>query len=366
MHFNEGIIDVHVHTHGGMGTDNFIRNAVDHLSASGLDAVNLICVKHGRSACMTEADALLVKTMFPDKFSVLGNPTFRIPEFGTGPEGLANQVQDFLDAGIDGVKLGDGNTIWALGDEKHDPMFRVLEENGVPVLYHVGGFAYHPARRTWQKNPFPVENPPFLIHQPGKDDDMPSHYIPEIDQMNELKFAEVERLLARHPDLHLILPHTYFRANNLDALAHFLDAHPAVCVDMTPCSQIYYYMSQDPKKSREFLCDYRKRVLFGTDNDTESDPMQHIILMRAFFETDEVMFASKWGFDIQGILLPKEVREDIYRNNYLRLFPRRKPDPGKAAAYCEKLYEILGALCETPEPNREEVLECAKRLSAMR
>ena len=98
MKLNEGIIDVHVHAHGGCTVDGFLRNALDHISAAGVDKENLLCVKHGRSACVTEPNAILAKALYPDKFSVMGNPTFVIEEFGTDAAGAAAQVQDFLDA----------------------------------------------------------------------------------------------------------------------------------------------------------------------------------------------------------------------------------------------------------------------------
>ncbi len=364
MRFNEEIIDVHVHTHGGNGVDGFLRGTIDNFNASGLLMENFLCVKHGPSACMTEPEALLAKAVWPGKFSVLGNPTFTIHEgFDASPEGAAEQVQDFIDSGMDGVKLADvnGGIGTPLDSPIFDPMFSTLEKNDAVILYHVGGWAELPARRVFLKNHNEVENPPFLFYHPGIDDDKPARYMQEIADANEKKYAEIENLLSRHPDVKLILPHTYHMAKDLDRLAAFLDRHPNVNIDMTPGPQLYWYMSQDPAKSREFLGDYRKRVLFGTDNTMEQDPMTHIILERMFFETDEEYFAAAWGFDLHGIGLQKEVRDDIYRNNYLRLFPRKDVNPEKAAEYCEKIYDTIRQIPEMPEDNAGEVLECAKR-----
>ena len=68
MRFNQGIVDVHVHVHGGCGVDNFLRNTRDHISTSGVDMENLLCVKTGPSACITETQALLAKAVYPGKF----------------------------------------------------------------------------------------------------------------------------------------------------------------------------------------------------------------------------------------------------------------------------------------------------------
>lgn len=367
MRFNTGIMDVHVHAHGGCTVDGFLRNAASHLSASGLDAENLLCVKHGRSACVTEPNALLAKALYPGRFNVLGNPTFGIPEFGTDKEGLAAQVQDMIDAGIDGVKMADVNGEGRpLDHPDFDPIFHTLEKNSAPMIYHVGGFALSPRKQAFVKNHFQVENPPFLTYQGSADDDREESFNQSIQDANAVKFGQMENVLERHPNLRLILPHTYFHADNLDGLAAFLKRHPNVCVDLTPCDQIYYYLSQDPKKSRDFICEYSRRILFGTDNTIELDPLTVIILIRSFLETDEKFFSAGWGFDIQGIGLPKEVLQDLYKNNYERLFSREKVNTKRAAEYCDKVYDIIRKLDEMPQENKLEAAECAKRLRGMK
>ena len=365
MKFNTGIIDVHVHAHGGCMVDGFLRNALDHVSAAGIDKENLLCVKHGRSACQTEAVALLAKVLYPDKFSVLGNPTFMIPEFGIDAEGAAAQVQDFIDAGIDGVKMADANADGRpLDHEIFDPMFSVLEKTGAPIIYHIGTYAYQPYRHTFVKNHNAVENPPFLTYQAGVDDDRPESFNEEIQRQNLIKFAQLENILTKHPDLHFIAPHMLCHADDLDDLARIMDAHKNLCIDITPCDQIYYYFSQDTARARDFIGTYKDRILFGTDNTIELDPFYTIALMRAFLETDEKIFSVNWGFDLKGIALPKDVLSLIYRENYNRLFKNEAVNKEKAAAYCDKLYDIISKLTETPKDNLEEVRECAKRIRA--
>ncbi|MDD6678792.1 MAG: amidohydrolase family protein [Firmicutes bacterium] len=366
MGFNHGIIDGHVHTHGGFGVDGYLRNVTDHLSASGLDGENLICVKHGRSACITEADALVARAMFPHQYTIYGHPVFLIPGFDGTPEGVARQAKDMLEAGFDGIKLADGN-----GGEKEpldsgifDPLFSTLEHYDAPLLYHVATTPVFPPRRTFQKNRFPVENPPFLLYQKGIDDDHPARDgLPR--EILHRKFAEMDRILARHPKLKLTLPHFYFMSDDLDRLSAFLDSHPRVNIDLTPCPEIYYNLSRNPGKSREFLCDYRNRVNFGTDNDTSSDPLVPIMLMRRFLETDDTFFAVRWGFDMTGVKLPREVLADIYRNTFLSIQREHRLDSGKAADYCEKIYDTVKDFTELPEENKQEVLECARRLRSL-
>ena len=371
MRFNHGIIDNHVHAHGGCGVDAFLRNASDHLSASGLDAENLLCVKHASSACITEAEALLAKAVYHGKFTVYGNPTFLIDGFDTTPDGVGQQVREFYEAGIDGVKLGDGNGGIGvpLDSPIFDPMYTALEETGMPMLYHVGHDAYIPARRVFQKNRYPVANPPFLIYKEGVDDDQPEGMrtappgIPMIT--NEEKWAQMENILSRHPKVNLTFAHTYFMSDNLDRLAQVFDRHENVKIDLTPCYQIYYYFSKNPKKVRDFMGTYRDRILFGTDNEMELDPITVINLIRQALETDETFFSVRWGFDVQGLGLPKDVLEDIYKNNFLRIQTGKPFSPRKAASFCEHLYETVRIFEDLPEANKEEVAECARRLAKM-
>ena len=366
MGFNHGIIDGHVHTHGGFGVDGYLRNVTDHLSASGLDGENLICVKHGRSACITEADALVARALYPDKFTIYGHPVFLIPGFDGTPEGVAQQVRDMLDAGFNGIKLADGNggKDEPLDSAIFDPMFSAIEAANAPLLYHVATTPVFPPRRAFQKNHFPVENPPSLMYRKGIDDDHPARDGLPREILNR-KFAEMDRILARHPSLKLTLPHFYFMSDDTDRLAAFLDSHPAVNIDITPCAEIYYNLSQNPQKSRDFLCAYSKRVNFGTDNDTSSDPMAHIMLIRQFLETDDTFYAVRWGFDVKGVKLPQEVLDDIYHNTFRSVQRAYTFDTKKAADYCEKIYDTVKDFDELPAENKEEVLDCAKRLRAM-
>lgn len=363
MGLQQGIFDGHVHTHGGFGVDGFLRNVTDHLSAGGLDGENLICVKHGRSACITEADALVAKALYPDRFTIYGHPAFLISGFDGSPEGVARQTADMLDAGFDGIKLADGNggENVPLDSEIFDPLFSELEKKNAPLLYHVATTPDFPPRRTFQKNHFPVENPPFLQYQKGVDDDVPAHPgLPR--EILYRKFGEIDRILARHPKLKLTLPHFYFMSDDLTRLSAFLDSHPRVNIDLTPCPEIYYNLSQYPDKARDFLCTYRSRVNFGTDNDTSSDPLVPIILIRQFLETGDTFFAARWGFDVTGVNLPHDVLADIYKNTFLSVQREHTLRGNAAGEYCEKLYETVKDFPELPAPNKDEILDCARRL----
>ena len=95
MRFNHGMIDAHVHGHGGPGVDQFLRNAHDHYLASGLDAECILSVRHGRSGCITDAEALLMKYEMPDWFKIYCNPAWRIEGFDGLLAAYAERIRDY-------------------------------------------------------------------------------------------------------------------------------------------------------------------------------------------------------------------------------------------------------------------------------
>jgi hypothetical protein len=154
-------------------------------------------------------------------------------------------------------------------------------------------------------------------------------------------------------------------SNDLDRLADFLNRHPLINVDLTPCNEIYYFLSQDPKRSRDFICEYSDRIIFGTDNTVELAPMETLINMRRFLEGDEKFYAPQWGFDVQGIELPREVLTKIYSTNFRARGETKPLNPKKAAEYCDFLYDLVRDFEEMGDTAKEDVLECARRFRAM-
>ncbi len=368
MRFNHGIIDAHVHGHGGPGVDQFLRNAHDHYMASGLDMECILSVRHGRSGCITDAEALLMKAEMPDWFRIYCNPAWRIEGFDGSPEGVREQIRLLTEAGSDGVKLGDGESGFDVtrDDPMYDPLFTYCEENNVPVLYHVGGAVTIPARRVIQKSHEFVEGPPWLRYTEGVDDDKPAKDNVPLKVM-ENKWDEVDRMLQKHPRLKVTFAHFLFLYEHFDRLSALFDKYPCMKVDLTPCFDIYYSLSKHPEKAREFICDYKDRFIFGTDNEMEQDPIPHLIYQRAFLETDEPFFSIKWGVDLHGIRLPEDVLKLIYKNNYLeRVDMGRKVDPVKAAEYADWLYDTVRDFPELPETHKAQVREVAARFRAMR
>ena len=84
---------------------------------------------------------------------------------------------------------------------------------------------------------------------------------------------------------------------------------------------MYDSFSDAPDAARAFFLHYSKRILFGTDNtgnaadqegeDYVSRSAGVIRSVREFLETEHTM--SSWGASLNGIALPYDTANDIYR-----------------------------------------------------
>ncbi len=147
-------------------------------------------------------------------------------------------------------------------------------------------------------------------------------------------YAEVDNILARHPNLKIIFAHFYFLSRNLERASRFLDLHPAVCFDLAPHIDMYHDFSRDLEMARAFFVRHQDRIIYGTDTDTRAlarGPqgvrfMQSIPqLIRSFLERGDA-FTMNDGTRYQGLGLPRDVLEKIYATNFERMVgttPRR-------------------------------------------
>jgi predicted TIM-barrel fold metal-dependent hydrolase len=101
-----------------------------------------------------------------------------------------------------------------------------------------------------------------------------------------------------------------------------LDRHPNFHCDI---AARIAELGRQPYSARAFLIRWQDRVLFGTD--MAPDPAWYAVYYR-FLETFDESFAydvdgppSQGRWPINGLGLPPEVMEKIYRANALRLIP---------------------------------------------
>jgi hypothetical protein len=152
---------------------------------------------------------------------------------------------------------------------------------------------------------------------------MHPEYPSYVDQVNA-----VENLLEEHPDLKFIGCHLGSLEWDVDELAVRLEKFPNMAVDMAArICHLQYQSVKDRKKVRDFCIKYQDRLLYGTDlGDNGSNNREELEKQMSetwlddwkYFTSDDVMTSEMFKGSFEGLQLPKEVINKIYRENAIR------------------------------------------------
>jgi len=338
------IVDCHVHLRGPEGLDGLVRNA----EAAGLARMNLVCTYHDREVGRSPG-GLLAKARHPDFFYVFPGLDHAAHFSGGEVEtpSLAEQAERLAALGADGIKLIETKpTHRAMVDLPIDgdyyvDFFARVEELSLPLLWHVAD-----PEEFWD----PATTPRWAAERGwGYDESFIA---------KETLYAEVGRVLARHPGLKIIFPHFYFLSADLERAAALLDAHPGVHLDLAPGIELLYNLSRRPEAAREFFVRHAERIIFGTDIDSEQtgpEARARAGIVQRFLETGDVfreppeadfLLGGPEGGEIRGLSLPGEALEAIYHRNFERIAGARpRPlDRAAARAECERMARETDAL----------------------
>jgi predicted TIM-barrel fold metal-dependent hydrolase len=298
------IIDCHTHAFGG--NLEALRGLIALREAWNFQGVNILSLMAlGATRLTDNLLCLAFKGFLPGKAYAFGGLSH--PPAGTGgvdPD-FRDQVERLMALGFDGLKLIEGKptvrklTGIALDSPLYDGMYSLLAERGFPVLFHVAD-----PETFWNE-----QTVPGFARAEGwfyGDGTFPPY---------RRSYDEVFRVLEKHPRLSVIFAHFFFLSGCLDRAAEVLERWPGVSFDLTPGSEMYEAFSKAPEAWREFFIRYRKRILFGTDNDY-GDALNVITNVRRFLESRDVF--TGWGMTIRGLGLPPDVLADIYHGNFLR------------------------------------------------
>jgi predicted TIM-barrel fold metal-dependent hydrolase len=250
------------------------------------------------------------------------------------PETIAAQVATLKRIGFDGLKFVEGKPTvrkvipLTFDGPEYAGLWTALEEEDLPVVFHVAD-----PEEFWNED---------LCPDWARDHGW--FYGDGTYPSKESLYAEVDRVLERHPGLKLILAHFYFLSADLARAGDFLDAHPNVCFDLTPGIEMYVHFARDLQTARDFFVQYQDRLVYGTDIGASAtlrdesqgldmdDSLGRTWIVRSFLETDDVFDSPEsmrhgLGMDVRnlhGIALPSDALEKIYRANLARMFG---PDP---------------------------------------
>lgn len=325
--------------------------------ATDLNQMNLVSIQKEAEG-QGLAQSLYMKAMYPERFFVSAglNHAEKLTAGEVSTPRLAEQVDEFVAMGCDGIKMIEGKpTSRQKMDVPVDALYFAeywarVEELGLPIVWHVND-----PEEFWDPDTLPD-------WAQARD----WGYGPD-DVTKEQLYAEVDNVLARYPNLNVIFAHFYFLSADLARAARFLDAHPTVRFDLAPGIEMLHNLSVDVDASRDFFIRYADRIVFGTDiasamNPTESKVRAGLVIR--WLETEDGFRVpetvdSRLGVPedgvIQGMDLPDETLQAIYRGNFVGMYgsePRTlNVDPAIEA--CERIAAIAEAMAGTPADETE-------------
>jgi len=352
------LVDCHVHMRGLNSIPNL--NAI--MEACGLDAINILAATPlGDENLGQNCYALLFKVLHPGRYYAFG--AVRHPESGEMKDPLPyeEQARRAIAAGCDGMKMMEGKPTArkqfgkALDAPQYDPYYAYLEEESIPLLFHVADPA-----AFWD---------PDKVSQGIRDRGW--FYGDGTFPSKEQLYREVDGLLEKHPRLRVVFAHFYFLSAELERLGAFLDRWPNVNVDLTPGGEMYGNFSAQRDAAREFFIRYQDRIFFGTDNaggrrtpnpDRTAAARRKIDAMRRFLSTDDEF--EFWGCMQKGLALPRDACEKIYAGNFRR-WAGAEPKPVKLDLAVEECDRVI-ALAKNAAVDAEIVdgLEQARQMLA--
>lgn len=217
-----------------------------------------------------------------------------------------------------------------IDDARFDPIFDFMEEQNITLIGHLGE-----PKNTW----LPLEEMTVQGDRDyfGENPQYHMYHLPEFPSYED-QIAARDRMLEKHPDLRFVGAHLGSLEWNVDELAKRLDQFPNMAVDMAErISHLQHQAVTDWQKVHDFLIKYQDQLLYGTDLRTGASDIQakgltdpeeikahaHEVWLRHwnFFTSDDRMEVPKVKGEFQGMKLPKEVVDKIYRTNTEKWFP---------------------------------------------
>ncbi len=139
-----------------------------------------------------------------------------------------------------------------------------------------------------------------------------------------------DRFVEKHPDMRFVAAHLGSLEWDVDELAKRLDRFPNMAADVAArIPHLQFQSKANREKVRSFLIKYQDRILYATDGgiSTSSDPENAKASMHKtwmddwkYFVTDEMMTVDEVDGEFQGLKLPRQVVDKLYRQNALRWF----------------------------------------------
>ncbi|MEM8679990.1 MAG: amidohydrolase family protein [Planctomycetota bacterium] len=233
---------------------------------------------------------------------------------------IARQLAEAKQQGASGLKLfkqfglgyrdGEGQLI-RIDDPRWDPIWEACGKLELPVIMHAADPAafFEPIDATNERWEELSRHPDW--HFGGED-------YPSRAELLEAR----NRVIERHPQTTFIGAHVANNAEDLAAVASWLDKYPNLVVEIA--SRIGE-LGRQPYTTRDFLIKYADRVMFGTDGPWPEPRLRYywrfLETRDEYFPYSEKPFPPQGFWRIYGVYLPDEVLRKIYYQNAMRIIP---------------------------------------------
>lgn len=341
-HLFEGreVIDGHLHVRGWQDPEtgeSFLHGVEIYRERFGFRALNLAALPSAYRDVNNNIMCAFYKLANENTYAHGGltYPSYPVDVVNTNGMDPLTQYNELMEIGFDGIKMLEGKPSvykWVqvpLCDPYYAAFFAAAEKDKTHILAHINDPAefWDPAKAT-------KENIEKGWYYGGGEH---IHY-------NDM-YAQIDRLLEAHPELHLTLAHFYFRSESPEVLEEMFRKYKNVGVDLTPGGEMYVGFRKRPEYFRDFFIRYADRIQFGTDGECPAcmPPMEWLCdrIYRYIATDDEV---ESWGGGkTKGIHLPDEVVNKILCGNFVRHVGEKPREINKKAlkAYIEKYKHLI-------------------------
>jgi len=280
---------------------------------------------------LQEEHALLAVKKFPDVVAFATTIAVDQWDRAEWENKTLKRLDESLDHGAIGVKIyknigmelqeADGDFVM-IDHPRFRSVFEFLSERDIPVIGHLGE-----PRNCW----LPVEemtvesDKRYFTRHPEFHMYLHPEYPSYGDQINAR-----DQILEDHPDLWFVGAHLGSLEWSVEEMAARLDRFPRMALDLAArISSIQYLARDDREKVRDFFIEYQDRLIYGSDRivDDARDPDQavksaHEIWLKdwEFFCTDHSLKSGAFEGEFQGLKLPREVVDKLYRKNAEKWF----------------------------------------------
>ena len=230
-------------------------------------------------------------------------------------------IKVWKNVGMD-VRNSDGELVM-VDDAKLAGIFDFMQSQHIPLIGHQAE-----PKNCWLpvSEMTTLNDKAYFTHHPQyhmyKHPEMPSY---------EEQMQHRNAMLEAHPSLQFIGAHVASLEWSVDRLAAFLDRFPNATVDLAArMGQIQYQSQKDYQKVRDFFIKYSSRILYATDFTQSPKQTAEEVKQQAkaiwlsdwqYLTSDQIMSSAVVDGKFKGLHLPKNVIDNIYYQNAIRVFP---------------------------------------------